>query len=440
VNPFLGVTGQSFAEAATTMSAAAGPGWSCRAASYADALEAGRITEADLAKGLAATPNALAKAALQDGPALHASATVANLAGWGDTVVERISLWAQNWFNQGQAGSTSHWAGQPANAAWKAEAALDRTPELLGLKDARAKIAALPCDAEALLSHAITALGLTRAEVQPYLTRLTHSVASWAGVARYRLWHAELYGKTHTSLSDLVSIRLAWKVLLKDEVSAAAWDAAKEVLAKAQPANQVALALHIPYKAALQDDLINSFNVAPEADAKTPLVQVIFRIDVRSEVFRRAFEVAMLEAETIGFAGFFGAAINYQPLGHDTKGAQCLALLTQSATIHETAPNAAKAAQSRTEALNSTTAWGTFNGAAVSSFAFVETLRLGFTGKPACNALGISLPAPQPCDAGLGAWEAAALRPDLSHIPTDTLVTNGKTILTAMSMNGPKRR
>lgn len=86
------------------MSAAAGPGWSCRAASYADALEAGRITEADLAKGLAATPNALAKAALQDGPALHASATVANLAGWGDTVVERISLWAQNWFNQGQAG------------------------------------------------------------------------------------------------------------------------------------------------------------------------------------------------------------------------------------------------------------------------------------------------------------------------------------------------
>ncbi len=444
VNPFLGVTGQSFAEAADTIGAAAGARMVMPRSFYADALEAGRITTADLAKGLtahpdaAATVDALAKAALQEGPALHASATVADLAGWGDTVVERISLWAQNWFDEGQAGWTSPWAGQPAYAAWKAEAALDRTPELLGLKDARAKIAALSKNPDTLLADAIRALGLSDAEVQPYLTRLTHSIAGWAGVARYRLWQAELYGNTDSTLSDLISIRLAWEVLLKDEVTAAAWDVAKEVLTKAQPADPVALALHVAYEAAWQDDLIEGFKNAPKAVVKTPLVQAAFCIDVRSEVFRRALEVAMPEAETIGFAGFFGAAIDYQPLGRDTKGAQCPVLLTPSATIPETAPDAAMVAKHRTDALNSTTAWSTFKGAAVSSFAFVETLGLGFAGKLASNALGFSRPAPQPRDAGLGAWEAAALRPDLSHIPTDALVTMGKTILTAMSMNGPK--
>lgn len=446
VNPFLGMTGQDFASASATMGAASGARMVMPRSFYADAIASGRITPADLAKGLAAvpsaaaTPEALAQASQTDGPAPSAHATLADLAGWTDTVVERISLWAQNWFDEGQAGWTSPWAGQPAYAAWKAEAALDRTPELLGLKDARAKIAVLPDDADALLAHAIDVLGLSEAQIQPYLTRLTHSVSGWAGVARYRLWQAELYGNTDTSLRDLLSIRLAWEVLLKDIVSAPAWDAAKTALTQKAETDPVALALHIAYEAAWQNDLITTFETAPKAAPKAPAVQAAFCIDVRSEVFRRALETAMPEVETIGFAGFFGAAIDYQPLGRDTKGAQCPVLLTPAATIPETAPDALKVAQNRTEALQSSTAWSTFKGAAVSSFAFVETLGLGFAGKLAGNALGLSRPVPQPRDAGLGAWEAEALRPDLSHIPTETLVTMGKTILTAMSMNGPKAR
>lgn len=444
VNPFLGLTGQDFTAASATMGTAAGARMVMPRSFYAQAIATGRITPAALAAGLAqyphaaATPQALAEAASQDGPDPVAHATLADLAGWSDTVVERISLWAQGWFDEGQAGWTSPWAGQPAYAAWQAEAALDRTPELLGLSGARAKIAALPDSADALLAHAIDTLGLSQAQVQPYLTRLTHSIAGWAGVARYRLWQAELYGKTDDSLADLLSIRLAWEVLLKDQVSHAAWQAAKADLTRTATTDPVALALHVAYESAWQDDLVTLFDTAPKAAPKTPLVQAAFCIDVRSEVFRRALETAMPDVETIGFAGFFGASITYQPLGRSTAGAQCPVLLTPAAAIPETAPNAEAMGKARKAALQGSAAWGAFKGAAVSSFAFVETLGLGFAGKLAGNALGLTRPAPQPRDAGLADWEAKSLKPDLSHIPVETLVSMGKTILTAMSMNGPK--
>ncbi len=447
VNPFLGVTGQSFAEAAETMGAAAGARMVMPRSFYAEALQAGRITVDDLAKGLAAHPQAapsvqaLAEAATQDGPAPVAHQTLADLAGWSDTVVERISLWAQGWFDEGQAAWQSPWAAEGAYAAWQAEAALDRTPELLGLAKARARFAALPKDADAVLAHAITVLDLSDDILQPYLTRLVHSIAGWAGVARYRLWQAELHGGTDASLTDLLAIRLAWEVALHDSVPAADWAQAKAAFAQKAPVDAVALALHVAYESAWQADLVAQFDAAPDAPEKTPDVQAAFCIDVRSEVFRRALETAMPNVETIGFAGFFGAAIDYQPLARSTVGAQCPVLLTPAATIPETATgDAASIAKNRTAALQGSTAWGAFKGAAVSSFAFVETLGLGFAGKLAGHALGYSRPAPQPRDAGLADWEAKALKPDLSHIPTETLVTMGKTILTAMSMNGPKAK
>ena len=73
------------------------------------------------------------------------------------------------------------------------------------------------------------------------------------------------------------------------------------------------------------------------ADAPaTPDAQAVFCIDVRSEPLRRALEATGPYA-TLGFAGFFGLAVNYAALGSDTTTEQFPVLVSPSATIHERA-------------------------------------------------------------------------------------------------------
>ena len=62
---------------------------------------------------------------------------------------------------------------------------------------------------------------------------------------------------------------------------------------------------------------------------------MIFCIDVRSEVMRRHLESLSEAIETFGFAGFFGMALEYVPLGESTGSAQCPVLLTPGFRVQE---------------------------------------------------------------------------------------------------------
>jgi uncharacterized protein YbcC (UPF0753/DUF2309 family) len=88
----------------------------------------------------------------------------------------------------------------------------------------------------------------------------------------------------------------------------------------------------------LQD--LASGGLVPETDAaegtvsSRPLAQVVFCIDVRSEVFRRHLE-HLGGYETLGLAGFFGVPVDYQPFSAAHTVAHCPVLLRPKNQVRE---------------------------------------------------------------------------------------------------------
>jgi len=124
-------------------------------------------------------------------------------------------------------------------------------------------------------------------------------------------------------------------------------------------------------------------------------VQAAFCIDVRAEVFRRALETVCPDAETIGFAGFFGFPIEYVPIGRTTGGAQCPVLLKPAFVVCEAVGGAQE--EEETEVLGlrllrrrAARAWKSFKLSAVSSFTYVETAGLFFAAKLLGDSAGLT--------------------------------------------------
>ena len=150
----------------------------------------------------------------------------------------------------------------------------------------------------------------------------------------------------------------------------------------------VNLVLHAAYEIAGRESLLDGIREtaaeaeADKADAR-PIVQAVFCIDVRSERYRRALESVSEGIETLGFAGFFGFAIEVAPIDGTQGGAQCPVLLTPQYLVRETAPGASPAevermARSTWLERQFAAARKQFSAAAVASFAFVESLGLAF--------------------------------------------------------------
>ncbi|TYP65931.1 hypothetical protein A9A71_113206 [Stutzerimonas stutzeri] len=387
VSPFLGHTDDDLPRAAARLTRVAGlspirPREDIRAL-----VAAGRISDDDLAAALIACTSPLKPVDLATlklrlnapAPAPRALPTLADLAArrhgidWPQIIARSIGLWAAGRFDQGQALWTPA-PGLGAFAAWREWAVNDLTPEIAGLRGFCAHVAAAPDTPDRAILRAAASLGLTPDAAPTAFHRLLVDLGGWAQHARWLSWQAEQAGGTDTTLTDLLAIRLIWEEALLAHAPDLAEDWAGIVRDHARPLepspDQVVDAiLQEASERAYQRGLIAQLS-APRPAAARPALQAVFCIDVRSEVFRRALERVAPDAETLGFAGFFGLPLAYRPQGSDLAEAHLPVLLAPSLSARDRTTDDAEA-HARIVA-RTARAWGRFRQAAVSSFAFVE--------------------------------------------------------------------
>ncbi len=404
VNPFLGQIGEDLAHASARLSRVAGIRLTRARKEYAQLIDAGDITDTDLADALAACTSPLAPPTMeflkssmgQPGRLSQPLPSVADLAAkmtgtdWPAVVSRSFGLWAAGHFDRGQALWTPR-PGHGAYAAWREWATHDLTPEIAGLAGFCAHVVEAPDTPDRAILRAAETLNLTAEAAETVFHRLLIDLGGWAQHARWMLWKAELAGGGDTTLTDLLAIRLIWEEALLAHAPSISATWQKAVDAHAEPirpdADQVIDAiLQDAAERAHQRKLAAALS-GPVTRTTRPNLQAVFCIDVRSEVFRRALESQDAGIETAGFAGFFGLPLGHRPQGTDEVTAHLPALLKPAlvATSHVDQTTEA-AARIRARASR---AWGRFRQAAVSSFAFVEAAGPAYGAKLVCDSLGV---------------------------------------------------
>ena len=449
VNPYLGLADLGFGDAAELLASTAGARSTMSAGFYLDAIDQDRIIEADLAAVLEAAGTkptvdveSWLHAIRDDGDEAAATAsrvpTVADVAAgvtgndWVRLSTDRISAWAAAYFDAGQALWKSADPSRPLFAAWKEEASIDRTPEVMGLSGFRATVRSLPDDPFAAAARAVHELGIPDEALELYLYALLLRVGGWAAYAARVVWDHQLLGDEDDTLVQFLAVLLGWELAVLHAGSrhgvAAAWVEATAALRSL--GNQPAVRAPLGHRLVLQDAfdrsaqrrLIEQLAVHPiDQPGRRPEVQAVFCIDVRSEVVRRHLEAVAGRIDTIGFAGFFGFPIEYVPLAHDGGEAQCPVLLTPGYTVAETVSDPGRtdeAVAARRLTHHVRRAWKSFKMGAISCFSFVGPVGLIYLPKLFTDGHGVTRPVTRPEDEALPAWAAGHTAPSLASVAT----------------------
>ena len=196
-----------------------------------------------------------------------------------------------------------------------------------------------------------------------YLRRALSSILGWSSQFRYLEWQKSLgYPVSeNASVAELLAVRLCYEFgYFKhlERVDAKALDLWKRALSQdyASPKlrsiqvryvyqlalertyqHQVGLALNraIVNDAHRASALNDAHRASAVKDAHRASAQLVFCIDVRSEMIRRQIEAVDSSVKTLGFAGFFGAALAYRAKDQNQADYRLPVLLSPSFEVEE---------------------------------------------------------------------------------------------------------
>ena len=468
VNPYWGQLERPIAAAAAQLAGLSGSPMLMPRRWYSQHWQAGRIGHSHLqaaidAAGATVSVEAMVAGLSQDVdlPArlplatdlVDAQRDLAHAMAWRDYITHHISQTCGAYFDQGQADwGPDHQGG--LYTSWLRQSAHDFSPAMLmGYSAFTQRLAALPSEPTALIDAALKALGVPAEAHEAYFTALLMSINGWASWCAYQRWQARLEKRDDAQIVHLLAVRLAWEWLLHEGHPALnvagqlaiAWRASKAVITQAEAALAHdwlwQAALERSYQAPLCQGLMTA--PTPAVHPVTPAVQAVFCIDVRSEVYRRAFEAASPAVQTLGFAGFFAMFVEYRPLGSDMVRPQLPGLLAPALCITDecdesNAPGLGQVlAAKRQKNLLWRQQWQAFRGGAGSTFSFVESCGLLYAGKLLKRSFGAQANPPAVEQTGLSAEQRSTLRPRLPKVggpDRDARITSAATALGAMGL------
>jgi uncharacterized protein len=414
VNPFVGLVGRPFAEVCELIRRVTHDSMLMDQAWFKVAFESGRITERDLREALEATPKAESTNQpseidnvtvdelmryLDDSSQGHSSElnqqsilTVCDVVdqqlctSWSSVVNEEIAKWCAAFFDDGQAAWRMPWHAGSLFSAWGEAAVMDLSMEIQGLGEFREMVESLPAEAPDAIACILNELNLAQEGAEDYLHRLFMSLPGWSAFVQWRVREKAMHGTHDEMMLDLLAIRLTYELALFRKYAPGIRGLSTGFSISQPSAVTRSTFLHTLWHSALERSfqrellgkLIDHQSDRKPNEREVPEVQAVFCIDVRSEVIRRSLETVSPSIKTLGFAGFFGMAIEYIPFGKRHGTSQCPVLLSPQFRVREGIPNAEPDTQQRTlrkQQLGRRVAhsWTSFRNSAVSCFSFVES-------------------------------------------------------------------
>ena len=350
---------------------------------------------------------------------LDAAAPARDGTAWSTRVTQQISEYCGAYFDRLQAD----W--HPDNPCgfypgWRAALLRDRRFASL-----RERAAQLPGNCESALHWAIERLAVRETHLTELLELVALRIGGWAAWCAWLRWEASLAGQEEAHLSSLLVTRLCWEAILHDgrhdEHSMwTSWMRHWNTVPEHTGGTSLAVDLlwQRAQEVAYQRELFASLSRAPasagQPTPEPPRAHLVFCIDVRSERIRRAVERLDPALRTYGFAGFFGLAIRYTPLGTGLSQARLPGLLAPSLEAGESTGDAGhdrRIALRRRTALRRGASLQPFLRLPSGAFTTVEMLGLAYLPKLLARTAGRLRAAPE--QTGLAAGERAALHPSL---------------------------
>lgn len=324
---------------------------------------------------------------------------------WNHLAKQETAKWCAAHFDKGQSSWRSPWCDLTFFEAWKKAILIDSSLKCSGISATEEQIDQIPKKPLEAIAFAIETLQIPDERVADILERTLLKLTGWSGYLRYLDREKEIRGGESDYGLQLLAVLLSYEVIFyqslsSDEDRILAWQ--RSLLEDLSDTGETSIPLDLAIRLIWQDSLESSIEegfrhaIEPKSrdEEKRPSLQAVFCIDVRSERLRRALESVLPDAQTIGFAGFFGIPAEHHLPGKPSTQALCPALLAPPVKSARSIGDLASEDWHRleiheTSQIDRKRAWKGFRESASSCFTFVETLGLTYAYKIAKNAFAL---------------------------------------------------